>query len=326
MTPGPLRRWVLAARVRTLPAAAVPVALGATLAGSGVNVGRTLLALVVALSLQIATNYANDYSDGVRGTDENRVGPFRITASGLVEPRVVRSMAFAFFGIAGVAGLLLALLSSWWLLPIGAAAVLAGWFYTGGPKPYGYLGLGELFVLIFFGFVATVGTAYVQHDHIPKGAWWWGLSAGSMACAHVPVVTANLLISTGAKRVGAGPGQDHAAHVHVVAGPLEGIGEFEQCLGPKGVSHMGSVYRDARHALGELVDDVFVLPFATPVGAREGAKAIDGIDGGTGNDGVSHGTTLPFRSSLPVLGWFHEGPCRARLRAVRETSSRHRAL
>ncbi len=183
MTPGPLRRWVLAARVRTLPAAAVPVALGATLAGSGVNVGRTLLALVVALSLQIATNYANDYSDGVRGTDENRVGPFRITASGLVEPRVVRSMAFAFFGVAGVAGLLLALLSSWWLLPIGAAAVLAGWFYTGGPKPYGYLGLGELFVLIFFGFVATVGTAYVQHDHIPKGAWWWGLSAGSMACA-----------------------------------------------------------------------------------------------------------------------------------------------
>ena len=183
MTPGPLRRWVLAARVRTLPAAAVPVALGATLAGGGVNVGRTLLALVVALSLQIATNYANDYSDGVRGTDENRVGPFRITASGLVEPRVVRSMAFAFFGIAGVAGLLLALLSSWWLLPIGAAAVLAGWFYTGGPKPYGYLGLGELFVLIFFGFVATVGTAYVQHDHIPKGAWWWGLSAGSMACA-----------------------------------------------------------------------------------------------------------------------------------------------
>ncbi len=183
MTPGPLRRWVLAARVRTLPAAAVPVAVGATLAGGGVNAGRSLLCLVIALSLQIATNYANDYSDGVRGTDANRVGPFRITASGLVEARVVRNAAVLFFALAAVAGLWLALLSSLWLIPLGALALLAGWFYTGGPKPYGYLGLGELFVLVFFGFAATVGTAYVQHNHIPHGAWWWGLATGAMACA-----------------------------------------------------------------------------------------------------------------------------------------------
>ena len=182
-SPGPVRRWVLAARIRTLPAAAVPVALGATLAGGGVNVLRTFLSLMVALSLQIATNYANDYSDGIRGTDEQRVGPFRITASGLVAATTVRTMALGFFATAALAGLVLALLSSLWLIPIGVAAVLAGWFYTGGPRPYGYLGLGELFVLVFFGFVATVGTAYVQHDHIPKGAWWWGLAAGSMACA-----------------------------------------------------------------------------------------------------------------------------------------------
>lgn len=183
-TPGSLERWVLAARVRTLPAATVPVVVGASLARPRpYNIVNTVLCLVIALSLQIGTNYANDYSDGVRGTDEARVGPFRLTASKLVPSHAVKRAAFAFFAIAAVAGLLLSIRSSWVFIPLGISAVAAGWFYTGGPKPYGYFGFGELFVMIYFGFVATVGTAFAQHGHIPAGAWWWGLATGSMACA-----------------------------------------------------------------------------------------------------------------------------------------------
>jgi 1,4-dihydroxy-2-naphthoate octaprenyltransferase len=175
---------VLAARARTLPAALVPIVVGATLVRPHtINWGRSLLCVVVGLALQIGTNYANDYSDGVRGTDEVRVGPFRLTASGLVGARRVRSTAWAFFALAAGAGVALAALTSWWLVPIGCTAVLAGWFYTGGPKPYGYFGFGELFVMVYFGFVATVGTSYVQHLTIPTSSWWWGLATGSMACA-----------------------------------------------------------------------------------------------------------------------------------------------
>lgn len=183
-TPGTWRRWVLAARVRTLPAAAVPVVIGASLSRPRpYNVVNTLLCLVVALALQIGTNYANDYSDGIRGTDEVRVGPFRLTASRLVPAAAVKRAAFAFFAVASVAGLALSIRSTWLFIPLGMSAVAAGWFYTGGPKPYGYFGFGEVFVMIYFGFVATVGTAYAQHGHIPPGAWWWGLATGSMACA-----------------------------------------------------------------------------------------------------------------------------------------------
>lgn len=182
--PGPLQRWVLAARPRTLPAAAVPVVVGATsVEPSGINWLNSLLCLLVALGLQIGTNYANDYSDGVRGTDEQRVGPFRLTASKLVPARRVRSAAFACFAVASVVGVLLASRTSWWLLLLGASAVLAGWFYTGGPKPYGYFGFGELFVFVYFGLVATVGTAYVQHRSVAGHAWWLGVATGAMACA-----------------------------------------------------------------------------------------------------------------------------------------------
>jgi 1,4-dihydroxy-2-naphthoate octaprenyltransferase len=139
--------------------------------------------MVVALALQIGTNYANDYSDGVRGTDEVRVGPFRLTASKLVRAPHVRDAAFAWFAFAAVIGLWLAGRTSWWLVLIGLSAVLAGWFYTGGPKPYGYFGFGEFFVFVYFGLVATVGTAYVQHQVIPGRAWWMGVATGSMACA-----------------------------------------------------------------------------------------------------------------------------------------------
>ena len=182
--PGPVRRWVLAARPRTLPAAVVPVAVGASLVRPApLNWSNTALCVVVALALQIGTNYANDYSDFLRGTDEVRVGPFRLAASRLVAPGRVRSAAFAWFFLAGLAGLWLASRTSWWLILVGLSAVLAGWFYTGGPKPYGYFGFGELFVMVYFGFVATLGTSYVQHLSIPSSAWWFGLANGSMACA-----------------------------------------------------------------------------------------------------------------------------------------------
>jgi len=182
-TPGPIDRWWQAARPRTLPAAAVPVAIGASLAGHGINVTTTTLSLLVALFLQVGTNYANDYSDGIRGTDEVRVGPFRLTASRLVPAAQVKQAAFICYVIAGMAGAILASETTWWFLIIGATAIAAGWLYTGGPKPYGYMGLGELFVLIYFGFVATVGTAFAQHNAMPLHVWWWGLVTGAMACA-----------------------------------------------------------------------------------------------------------------------------------------------
>lgn len=181
---GPWRRWTLAARVRTLPAAIVPVAVGAVAVHpAGMNWINTLLCVGVALALQVGTNYANDYSDGIRGSDDERVGPFRLTASRLVAPTTVRRAAATCFALAGAIGLLLASRTSWWLVLVGATAILAGWFYTGGPKPYGYFGLGELFVFVYFGLVATVGTAFVQHETIPVRAWWLGVATGAMACA-----------------------------------------------------------------------------------------------------------------------------------------------
>jgi len=180
----PARRWVMAARPRTLPAAGVPVVLGAALIRPAtINWLNSVLCLIVALSLQVGTNFANDYSDGVRGTDTDRVGPLRLTASKLVAARVVRRAAWWGFAVASVAGVWLSARTSWWLILVGVSAVLAGWFYTGGPKPYGYYGFGELFVFVYFGLVATVGTAFVQHQTIPLRAWWLGAAAGFMACA-----------------------------------------------------------------------------------------------------------------------------------------------
>ena len=179
------RQWLAGTRPRTLPAAVVPV-----LIGSGVALGydrfswwRALLALVVALALQIGVNFANDYSDGVRGSDAKRVGPVRLVAAGLATPRHVLAAAFGCFLVAGAAGLALAAVTAWWLVAVGAACVAAAWFYTGGPRPYGYHGLGEVFVFTFFGVVAVAGTAYVQMSAFS----WLGLAAsvpaGLLACA-----------------------------------------------------------------------------------------------------------------------------------------------
>ena len=164
----PRFRWIAGARPRTLPASAVPVAVGTAVAAADGHViwWRAGAALVVAVAIQVGTNYANDYSDGIRGTDDKRVGPVRLVASGLATPAAVKRAALLSFAAAGASGLALAAAAGWWLVAIGAASILAGWLYTGGPRPYGYIGLGELFVFVFFGLVATVGTAYVQLERV----------------------------------------------------------------------------------------------------------------------------------------------------------------
>jgi 1,4-dihydroxy-2-naphthoate polyprenyltransferase len=168
-----------------LPASAVPVAIGtAVAAAEGQPIWwRAAAALVVALALQVGTNYANDYSDGVRGADDVRVGPVRLVASGLASPEAVKRASAAAFGVAGLAGLGLAAAAGWWLVLVGAACIAAGWLYTGGPRPYGYAGLGEVFVFIFFGLVATVGSAYVQLERVTGLAVAASVPVGLLAVA-----------------------------------------------------------------------------------------------------------------------------------------------
>ncbi len=179
--------WVLGMRVRTLPAAIVPVLVGAAAAvGEGSLVlpaVKVALALVVAVGMQVGVNYANDYSDGMRGTDTNRVGPTRLVGSGLASPSQVKLAAALAFAIASAAGLVLAATTSWWLILVGSACVIAAIGYTGGPLPYGYHGLGELFVLVFFGLVATVGTTYVLVERLKWFYIWMGLAVGCWAVA-----------------------------------------------------------------------------------------------------------------------------------------------
>jgi 1,4-dihydroxy-2-naphthoate octaprenyltransferase len=181
--------WVAGARLRTLTLAIAPVAAGTgaavLVAGPGAyHWVRALLCLAVALALQIGVNYANDYSDGIRGTDAYRVGPARLTGSGAVHPRRVLTVALVFFGIAAIAGLVLVVLSQqWWLIAVGAVAIVAAWFYTGGKRPYGYLGLGEVMVFVFFGLVATAGTMFVQVLTVNLEAWLTGVALGLIACA-----------------------------------------------------------------------------------------------------------------------------------------------
>jgi 1,4-dihydroxy-2-naphthoate octaprenyltransferase len=178
--------WIEGARPRTLPAAVAPVLLGSGAAAQvgGFSLPRALLAAGVALALQVGVNYANDYSDGVRGTDENRTGPQRLTGGGLAAPTSVLAAALASFGVAAVLGLvLLALSGAWWLLAAGALAIVAAWGYTGGRRPYGYLGLGEVFVFAFFGLLATAGTTYTQAATVPWTGWVAAVGVGLIACA-----------------------------------------------------------------------------------------------------------------------------------------------
>ena len=176
---------MVGARLRTLPAAVVPVAVGTGVAGGDGPViwWRVAAAMVTALAIQVGTNYANDHSDGVRGTDDVRAGPVRLVASGLATARSVLIASIISFAVAAIAGLALAAVTSWWLLLVGAACIAAGWLYTGGPKPYGYYGFGEVFVFVFFGLVATAGSAYVQEEQLTGLMLLAGVPVGVLATA-----------------------------------------------------------------------------------------------------------------------------------------------
>jgi 1,4-dihydroxy-2-naphthoate octaprenyltransferase len=181
-----IKNWITGARVRTLPLAVAPIVLGSASADLVDRFDPLLafLALMVALLLQIGVNYANDYSDGIRGTDANRVGPLRLTGSGTVRPQAVKLAAAITFGLAAVAGLVIVLLTGqWWLVAVGAVSIVAAWYYTGGKSPYGYAGLGELAVFVFFGLIATVGTAYIQILSIDPMAVLLGINFGCYATA-----------------------------------------------------------------------------------------------------------------------------------------------
>jgi 1,4-dihydroxy-2-naphthoate octaprenyltransferase len=176
-------KWILGARPRTLPAAIAPVVVATAFAGELWKPLPAALALLVSLSLQIGVNYANDYSDGIRGTDDSRIGPVRLTASGLASPKSVKQAAIISFLISAIAGLILAIQSSWWLIAIGALAIAAAWGYTGGSNPYGYKGLGEISVFLFFGIVATVGSYFVQTQTLNLQIFIIAIPMGSLACA-----------------------------------------------------------------------------------------------------------------------------------------------
>ncbi len=316
--PGAVKRWVLGARPRTLPAAVVPVLVGTAAAHprfssailTGVPSSRAASvsvvhgprhlpmpsgawwlaagALVVALALQVGTNYSNDYSDGIRGTDDARVGPLRLVASGLASAAAVKRAALASFAVAGLVGLMLAWATSWWLLLVGAACLAAGWFYTGGPRPYGYAGFGELFVFVFFGLVATEGTYYVQTEHLGGGAVLAGaVAVGLLATA---LLLANNLrdIETdrqaGKRTLAARVGRQPAGMVYVacvvlpfVVVLLWGVLALTGVVQPGGpgarTGHTGWV-RDALVLLPLLVFPLAVNPIATVTGGAEGRALL----------------------------------------------------
>ena len=178
--------WIAGARPKTLPAAMAPVLVGTAIAywENSANLTIALLALVVALALQVGVNYANDYSDGIRGTDDARIGPVRLVGQGLASAKSVKNAAFLSFLIAAFAGLGMTLISQiWWFIPIGFLAVISAWFYTGGKNPYGYYGFGEIFVFVWFGIVAVIGTTYAQTETVSITTVAYSIGAGAFACA-----------------------------------------------------------------------------------------------------------------------------------------------
>jgi len=183
--------WIQGARPKTLPAAIAPVVVGSACAhlenSMQNNWLNSVFALIVSLALQVAVNFANDYSDGIRGTDKDRVGPLRLVGSGAKKPADVKKATFLAFGVAAVFGFVLAATTSWWLLLVGVLCFLAGWFYTGGKHPYGYLGFGEVFVFIFFGVVATMGTTFVINRQLTLVSFLASVVVGCLACALLAV-------------------------------------------------------------------------------------------------------------------------------------------
>lgn len=277
----PKHPWVAGARPRTLPASAVPVVVGTAVAHAGGQViwWRAVAALVVSVALQIGTNYANDYSDGIRGADDARVGPVRLVASGLKPAAAVKRAAFASFGVAAVAGLVLAAYAGWWLILVGVASIAAGWFYTGGPRPYGYAGFGEVFVFVFFGLVATAGTTYVQLERLT--------ALSGLAAAAVGLFAVALLVVNNLRDI---PGDTLSGKrtlaVRVGAGVTRRL--FVACLlVPFGFAAAMAAYR-----LGSLLA-LAALPIALPPARRVLAGAADGdlipVLGDTGKTQLAFG-------------------------------------
>jgi 1,4-dihydroxy-2-naphthoate octaprenyltransferase len=260
-----LAEWVEGARPRTLPAALAPVLAGSAVAWfeDGFVLLLAGLALVVALALQVGVNYANDYSDGIRGTDTARVGPLRLVGSGVATPTRVRAAAFACFGVAGLAGIVVVVLTGhWWLLAVGAAAIAAAWYYTGGSRPYGYLGLGELFVFIFFGLVAVAGTVYIQLGFVTQATWWTAIAIGALACA---ILVANNLRDLEG---------DRAVGKRTLATRLGDAGTRRFFLGLLGVAAVGVFGVAATSSWWALLGWFMIVTLIGPV--REVARGVTG--------------------------------------------------
>ncbi len=279
-----MNRWVLGSRPRTLPAAVVPVVVGTAAAVGDASIiwWRAAAALVVSLALQIGTNFSNDYSDGVRGTDDNRVGPTRLVASGLASARATKRAAMLSFAVAAVVGLALALTVAWWLVFVGAASVAAGWLYTGGPRPYGYAGLGEVFVFVFFGLVATVGSTFVQTEAISAVAV---IAAAGVGCLAVAILVVNNLRdiptdSTTAKRT-----------LAVRIGDARTRLLYALLLGGAGLCVLGCAVWRPWALLGLLAAVAAVRPLAT-VRSGATAHALISVLGGTGKLQTMYGVLL----------------------------------
>ncbi|MEJ5944298.1 1,4-dihydroxy-2-naphthoate polyprenyltransferase [Pseudokineococcus basanitobsidens] len=286
-------QWVQGARPRTLPAAVSPVlaGTGAAAALDGSHLGRAVLALVVALALQVAVNYANDYSDGVRGTDADRVGPLRLVGSGAADPPAVRRAAFAAFAVAGVAGLaLVAVSGAWWLVLVGAASIAAAWTYTGGRRPYGYLGLGEVFVFVFFGLVAVLGTTYVQAGRADLVTVLAAVGVGLHACA---ILVANNLrdvptdARAGKRTLAVRLGAERTRRLFVVL-----------VLAPPLLSALAAPLLASAWPLLALLALPLALPLARTVAGRAAGRALVPVLAGTGRLELVHAALLALGLAL----------------------------
>ena len=260
-----LAEWAEGARPRTLPAALAPVLAGSAVAWFEGGFAPLLagLALLVALALQVGVNYANDYSDGIRGTDAARVGPLRLVGSGVAAPTRVRTAAFVCFAVASLAGTAIVVLTGyWWLLAVGAASIAAAWYYTGGSRPYGYLGLGELFVFIFFGLVAVSGTVYIQLGVVTQATWWTAIAIGALACA---ILVANNLRDLDG---------DRAAGKRTLATRLGDAGTRRFFLGLLGVAAVGVFGVAATSSWWALLGWFMVVALIGPI--REVVRGVSG--------------------------------------------------
>ena len=284
--------WLEGARLRTLPASVAPVVLGTGAAAQigGAHLGRALLAAVVALALQVGVNFANDYSDGVRGTDDVRTGPPRLTGGGKTPARTVKLAAFGCFGLAAVAGLaLVAWAGVWWFLVVGAAAVVSAWYYTGGKNPYGYLGLGEVFVFVFFGLVATAGTTYTQALAVPWTAWAGACGVGLIACALLMVnnirdIPTDAVAGKRTLAVRLGDRAARRAYLGLLAVPLA-LGLLCALVSPL--------------AFGVLVLVPWVVALSRPVLAGARGRDLIRVLAGTGRLELAYGVLLGVALAFP---------------------------